>query len=1239
MSHPPLCIREVALAGFGPHREAKRFLFPEGPAVLLGPNESGKSALLQALAATLFGLPATNDPGGFTTAHFRSVPAVREFWGEVAWESHGRRYRLHRAFESHRVRWVEETERGPRAIFEGEHNPLAKSQARSAYPPLLREQFGLGSLDLFLEAFCLGQVSTQADDLSADLQHLLSGSRTGRTDDVLQRLFDEVKGRTLATGDLGLLKPGNERAVNQREPGRIERLEEELAHARTEMETGRAGLERVNALSNERETIAVDRKALAASLEQRRQRVATLKRWTALEEERRRHEEELLRARSQLRELDEVEAKRKAEETSGDAAHTALLGSPADLGTRLDALAAAEESLARRQREETEQETERSRLETEAKELQARLDGELALLRWMDDPVSLRRGLAEAIRIRDQRAGDMALVATRIAAIENRLASETAWPEDLDPVLLRARADAFLRDTRRLAAIAERQLEVAGPLEGRIFLDDERMEALRRKLGIEERLRVIRARSRDLEIQAARQAEAMARAEADTERTRASEARTLAEIAEARLQAELVDARARQTASRRSSLISPWLSLLGAVAVGAGLHFGLDLGWPVSLGAGAVLFALLQIVSLLLQRGREKKLPPVPNGSTVDARRAVVAASPPAVASKPEMPTAPRMPDPTAEAISLEILSLRTERESLEASLPRLREQLGPFAEVSAPEIGRLEERWALLATERERLVAESRSLLKALLGAGVGADTSADTSADTDAGADKGPGTNTGLGTAGTRADMVTGDGTAADAGTPAATGPDEEEWTTIPASRLPDDVRDLFRLPRAPEPGTCAELAAWLSTLDEGAWKRCRDEAAGRRDLVELLRQERGTLADQETEMRHDPNVEELQNELSPFTVDTPDEDLDRLARDRHRAETDLRDRAARASQIPTQVILHARCEEAEKAFANARAALHDAWPMGPQTPSTGLRDWAAQVRQDVAAAREAATRSRGRDDTTAGILRAAGAVDRAEIERREASASATLGAARLERERLEAEDPFLASSREIRDPLDRAMRLRQIHESEERALADETRMDELLHGRDVALATELDTRQSGIGPNLAQLELRIRDMEEELARLRFERDALVLAYGWVGEAAERFRGTYREDLELRVSAQFAALTGRAGRRVRIDDRFRLIPVEPDGSEFSPTQLSQGARDQLHLAIRLAVADLLSGSVPLPLFLDDPFVHFDRERLEHLRVALERLAGSRQWVLLTHRADFATWGALVQVVSVTSK
>ncbi len=1173
MSRAPLRIREIALAGFGPHREGRRFFFPDGPSVLVGPNESGKSNLLQALAATLFGLPAGNDPTGFTTAHFRSIPPPREFWGEVAWESDGRRYRLHRAFDSHQVRWVEETGDRRRVVYQGEHNPQAKSHARSPYPPRLREQFGLASLDLFLEAFCLGQVASQGDDLSADLQHLLSGSRTGRTDDVLQRLFDEVKERTRATGDLGLRRPGKDRPVNQREPGRLERLEDELARARADFAAGRSGLTLINERSTEREKIAAERKALAISLEQRRGRVDTLKRWAALEEERRRHEEALLRARSQLRELDEVEAKRKAEETGRGAADAVLLEAPADLGARLEALAAAEESAAARRQEATDQEVERSRLEAEAQALQARLDGELAPVRGMEDPVRVRRELAAAIRVRDQRAAELAQVRGRITELQDRLNTEGTWPEDLDPVLLRTRADSWLQDVRRLEAIAERRAEIAGPLEGRSFLDDDRMELLRRKLGIEERLRSNRARSRELEMQAAQLAAATARAEAEVERARAAEARQLARAA---------DARAREAGSLWSGPISPWLSLLGAAVIGPGLHYGLDLAWPAALGAGAAVFVLLQMVSFLLARARAKRLAAAPIDSSADAGLAgdagasqpatSAAGSAPAGTAAPLSPGPASAPDPAGE-----LAALQAEREALEASFPSIRDQLGPFADVTGPEIGRLEERWAQLATEDERLVREAHALL--------------------------------------------------------AAFGGTDADWRTIPVSSLPEGLRDLLRLPGAPAPETCAALAAWLSTLDDAAWARFADRATARRELADRLRQEQERLAHHEAEARHDPDPEELQRRLGPFTADTPEEELERLVRERDQAEAGLRDLRARAAQIPSEATLRERCEETARADAEARAKWRDAWPRGPEPPAAGLRPWSEEIRAGVAAAREAATRLQGRDEATTGILRAAGATDRTEIERRAVSAEATLGAARLEVERLEADDPFLSASREIRDPLERALRLRQVLEDETRLLAEENEAEIRLHRREVELSAKLDSGASGIGTNLAQLELKIRDLEAELKQVRFERDALALAFGWVSEAAERFRGTYREDLERRVSAQFAALTGRDGRRVRIDDRFRLVPVESDGSELASAQLSRGARDQLQLAVRLAVTDLLAGSVPLPLFLDDPFVHFDAERLEHLRAALGRLAESRQWILLTHRADLADWGAPVRM------
>ena len=107
---------------------------------------------------------------------------------------------------------------------------------------------------------------------------------------------------------------------------------------------------------------------------------------------------------------------------------------------------------------------------------------------------------------------------------------------------------------------------------------------------------------------------------------------------------------------------------------------------------------------------------------------------------------------------------------------------------------------------------------------------------------------------------------------------------------------------------------------------------------------------------------------------------------------------------------------------------------------------------------------------------------------------------------------------------------------------------------------------------------------------------------------------------------------LTGVPGRRVNLDESFDLSVTGAEGEAIALEQLSQGARDQLSLSLRLAVADLLADLAPLPLFFDDPFVHYDADRLAHLKQTLSTLARDRQWLLLTHREDMAGWGEPVR-------
>ncbi|HEY8551946.1 MAG TPA: AAA family ATPase [Thermaerobacter sp.] len=161
-----------------------------------------------------------------------------------------------------------------------------------------------------------------------------------------------------------------------------------------------------------------------------------------------------------------------------------------------------------------------------------------------------------------------------------------------------------------------------------------------------------------------------------------------------------------------------------------------------------------------------------------------------------------------------------------------------------------------------------------------------------------------------------------------------------------------------------------------------------------------------------------------------------------------------------------------------------------------------------------------------------------------------------------------------------------------------------------------------------NIAQAELELHALRARRQALQDELDALVLAHRHLREALVEFHATYRQRLEDAASRYFARITGRSGRRVVLDPQFRLSVREADGTPVVAEQLSQGTRDQLFWALRVAVADLLAGDVNLPFVLDDPFVHWDDRRLEEARRIVTALAQDRQVVILSHRPALASWG-----------
>lgn len=122
------------------------------------------------------------------------------------------------------------------------------------------------------------------------------------------------------------------------------------------------------------------------------------------------------------------------------------------------------------------------------------------------------------------------------------------------------------------------------------------------------------------------------------------------------------------------------------------------------------------------------------------------------------------------------------------------------------------------------------------------------------------------------------------------------------------------------------------------------------------------------------------------------------------------------------------------------------------------------------------------------------------------------------------------------------------------------------------------------------------------------------------------EKFRETRQGPMLARASATFASLTGGSFGRLLVDTDGatpRLFGVRPDGKLVDVAGMSEGSRDQLYLALRLAALELqIDQGRHLPLIADDLFINFDDQRTAAGLCVLGELSRRMQVVFLTHHA-----------------
>ena len=141
----------------------------------------------------------------------------------------------------------------------------------------------------------------------------------------------------------------------------------------------------------------------------------------------------------------------------------------------------------------------------------------------------------------------------------------------------------------------------------------------------------------------------------------------------------------------------------------------------------------------------------------------------------------------------------------------------------------------------------------------------------------------------------------------------------------------------------------------------------------------------------------------------------------------------------------------------------------------------------------------------------------------------------------------------------------------------------------------------RSSDLQDQLAQ-------KREQLSSLQTEYDAISLAMDALTQANTTLQNRFSPALGARAAEIFSAITaGRYGKVLLSRDFSLSAEMAGDPVGRSIRLLSQGAADQLYLAVRLAICDMvLPAEKRVPLILDDALVSFDDDRL---RAALDYL------------------------------
>lgn len=161
-----------------------------------------------------------------------------------------------------------------------------------------------------------------------------------------------------------------------------------------------------------------------------------------------------------------------------------------------------------------------------------------------------------------------------------------------------------------------------------------------------------------------------------------------------------------------------------------------------------------------------------------------------------------------------------------------------------------------------------------------------------------------------------------------------------------------------------------------------------------------------------------------------------------------------------------------------------------------------------------------------------------------------------------------------------------------------------------REVERSETIDRQIRELEARLTQAEAFVRSLERAMEALK--------------RANEDMRRHFTEPLRAKTAAYLRFLTDGRYRDVTVDERMQMtVQAEGDPLRRKAEYLSGGSYDQVYLALRLAIAELITAERTPPLILDDIFTQFDDARTVRGIELLKKIAEEerRQVLLFTCR------------------